>query len=116
MKSRRDSAQPENIEPYNTENFPAINLKRIDDDCVQFEEEWQAGSKPYLKDYLTGFDGGLRSALLVELLLLDIEYRMRAGQWPDPSDYETRFPGDTPAIESAFNSAVDDSRRRTNGT
>ncbi len=107
MKSHLDAAQRWNVEPYNTADFSAISLKQIDDACVHFEKAWKSGGMPALEDYLEGFDSGLRSPLLVELLLLDIEYRTRAGQSPNPTDYETRFPGETPAIESAFKSTRD---------
>lgn len=93
---------PIDAEPYLTADFSAKSLQRIDAVCVQFEKEWRAGGAPTIESCLDGFEDELRTALFTELLFLDIEYRTGAGQTPSPADYETRFPGDTPVIESAF--------------
>ncbi len=105
MKSLPDNSQQMQRAAYNTASFSASNLQRIDSVCIRFEEAWKSGQTPGLESYLDGFEDELRSALFTELLLLDIDYRLRIGQTPDPADYETRFPGETPAIESAFKSA-----------
>src|SRR5262249_28912990 len=52
-----------------------------------------------LEDYLNTCSEPERSALLGQLLLLDWEYRRRAGDDPR-DDYLTRFPGDSTLIEA----------------
>ena len=39
------------------------------------------------------------TALLRQLLLLDVEYAHRAGETPRPGDYQTRLPHDSGLIE-----------------
>src|SRR5262245_25416755 len=77
--------------------------RRIDRVCDRFETAWKAGQTPRLEEYLDACGeperSRLRSALLGQLLLLDWEYRRRAGDDPR-SDYLTRFPGDSTLIEA----------------
>jgi tetratricopeptide (TPR) repeat protein/tRNA A-37 threonylcarbamoyl transferase component Bud32 len=60
--------------------------------CDRFEEAWKARPRP--EEYLGAAAGPARSALLHQLLLLDWEYRRRAGDDPRAEDYYPRFPGD----------------------
>ncbi|MEZ6061910.1 MAG: serine/threonine-protein kinase [Planctomycetaceae bacterium] len=53
---------------------------RIDAVCDEFELAWQNGSAPVVPEWLDLVDAELRSALLSELIRIDLEYRMRAGQ------------------------------------
>src|SRR5262249_46843914 len=73
--------------------------RRIDQACDRFEAAWKAEQRPRLEDYLAACGGPQRSALLGQLLLLDWEYRRRAGDDPR-SEYLTRFPGDSTLIEA----------------
>src|SRR5262249_40407202 len=73
--------------------------RRIDRVCDRFEAAWKAGQGPRLEDYLNACGEPERSALLGQLLLLDWEYRRRAGDDPR-DDYLTRFPGDSTLIEA----------------
>jgi hypothetical protein len=65
---------------------------QVDAVCLRFEAAWQAGQRPGIEDYLADAQEPLRSALLRELLKLDIEYRQKAGESPSPEDYRDRFP------------------------
>ena len=78
------------------------SLQLIDEVCSRFESDWQSGQIPVVEEYLQLVQQDLRSPLLIELLLLDIDYRTQAGQFPVRSDYDTRFPDETQAIENAF--------------
>ena len=73
--------------------------RRVDQTCDHFEAAWKAGRRPRLDEYLNGVVEPERPALLRQLLLLDWDYRRRAGDDPRPSDYQTHFPGDVTLIE-----------------
>jgi len=60
--------------------------------CDRFEAAWQAGTEPRLEDFLAEAPHVLRSALLRELILLDIEYRQARGQSYSTATYRQRFP------------------------
>jgi WD40 repeat protein/serine/threonine protein kinase len=64
----------------------------LDRVCDAFEAAWLAGTPPAIGEYLGGVAPEDRSALLQELILLDIHYRRHAGGEPQPADYLDRFP------------------------
>ncbi|HZY84606.1 MAG TPA: serine/threonine-protein kinase, partial [Gemmataceae bacterium] len=74
--------------------------RRIDQACDRFEAAWKAGRRPPPEEYLGAAGGSGRAALLRQLLLLDWDYRRRAGDAPRPGDYHPRFPGDPALIEA----------------
>src|SRR5262245_16004095 len=72
--------------------------RRIDKACVAFEAAWAGGGRPRLEDFLAPDAGAeVRTALLRELVLLDVHYRARAGESPSPADYQERFTDLDPA-------------------
>ena len=71
-------------------------IRQIDRACDRLEAAWKAGRRPAPEEYLGGPGGPGRSALLRQLLLLDWDYRRRAGDEPRPEDYQTRFPATRP--------------------
>ena len=74
------------------------DARRIDLVCDRFESAWQAGPPPQVEDYLD-VDTALRSVLLRHLLLLDWEYRRRAGDDPRPEEYHQRFPEEVSLVD-----------------
>src|SRR5262249_37824500 len=66
--------------------------RRTDQVCTDFERAWQAGQRPDIEECLRTAPEAERPTLLRELILLEIEYRRRAGQEPRPADYRQRFP------------------------
>jgi len=66
--------------------------RRINEVCKRFEAAWRAGSPPCLEDYLLGWEGEERAALLGELVPLDLDYRRAAGHELAAADYVLRFP------------------------
>src|SRR5579862_235731 len=57
----------------------------------RFEKAWRAGLAPRLDDFVG--DGAVnRQILLVELVHVDLEYRLKAGQKTVVQDYLSRFP------------------------
>ena len=61
--------------------------RRIDEVCNRFEAAWKAGTPPAVADFLDGWSGPPRRALLRELVLLDIHYRRRHGRSVDADGY-----------------------------
>ena len=72
--------------------LPPSLAARVDAVCNQFEAAWKDGRRPHIEDFLGGWEGPERSALLRELLPLDAYYRRGAGETCRPEDYQTRFP------------------------
>ena len=79
---------------------------RVDRVCRWFEDEWNAGRRLRLEDCLTEFDESVRDALLVELIALEVELRMNAGESPVADEYVSRFPAAQWAVTLAFQDAI----------
>jgi WD40 repeat protein/predicted Ser/Thr protein kinase len=56
----------------------------------QFERAWRSGQRPVLDDYLAR--GGDRPGLLKQLVLADLECRLKAGEAARVEEYLTRYP------------------------
>ncbi len=74
----------------------------IDESCDRFEEAWKAGRRPRIEDELAALPPASRPVLLRVLLELELAYRRRGGELPEPGEYHGRFPGQETAIASAF--------------
>ena len=83
-------------------SLPLDAKERIDRVCWTFEEAWRNGGSPKAEEFLGDAAGEERSALVIELLLLDLNYRQRQGETPKADDYQARFRGDETLIEQAF--------------
>jgi len=70
--------------------------QRVDQECDRFEAAWRGGSRPSIKDFLEGWSGPERLALLRHLILVDVECRRGRPDCP-PEDYQARFPDLEPA-------------------
>jgi serine/threonine protein kinase/Tfp pilus assembly protein PilF len=79
--------------PDESASLPPFLSDAIDAACDRFEEAWRApGGRPRIEEYLEKVTGSERPLLLVELVLLDLFYRSRAGEPLRPEDYLARFP------------------------
>jgi serine/threonine-protein kinase len=78
----------------------SAEARRIDQICDRFEAAWKAGQRPVLEEYLRAAGEPERSVLLRQLLLLDWDFRRRAGDRPAGGDYLARFPGDQALIDA----------------
>jgi WD40 repeat protein/serine/threonine protein kinase len=70
-------------------------MHRLDQACDRFEAAWKtaaADQRPRIEDYVGEVAEPERAALVHELILLDIDYRRRAGDYPRAEDYRDRFP------------------------
>src|SRR5712692_1426222 len=66
--------------------------RRIEHVCNRFETAWKAEPPPRIEDYLDGWTGPERLALLRELVLLDVDYRQGRGMVWRRDEYRERFP------------------------
>ena len=81
-------------------------VERVDQVCDRFEAEWKTERRPMIEDYLDGATGQERSALLRELLKLEVQLARCDGGAPTPRDYYATFPGDAALIDSVFHEAA----------
>src|SRR5262245_18637393 len=86
--------------------------RQIDQACDRFEAAWKAGQRPHPEDCLGTAGEPVRTALLRQLLLLDWDYRRRAGDDPRAADYHPRFPGDPDVIEAVCREMTESSDRK----
>jgi len=83
-------------------DLPLELVHRIDLVCDRFEEAWRRGERPRAEDFLDGFDGPHRLALLRDLMAAEIDARRRLGERPRPDEYRERSPRDAAVIGDAF--------------
>jgi WD40 repeat protein len=78
------------------ENLPTAAstalLEWVDVQADGFEASWRHGPPPALAAFLAGVQGPRRTALLKELVLIDLEYRWRGGERRKVEDYLRDFP------------------------
>jgi WD40 repeat protein len=95
MLAAGDHAMSDQPQP-NRETWPPSVVERVDNVCDRFEAAWQSAEstahRPRIEDYLGDTPEPERSALLHELIALEIEYRRQAGEHPSTEEYYTRFP------------------------
>ncbi len=82
--------------------------RRVDARCDEFEQALAASQSPDIESFLTGLAAQEREALLVELLGLEVDFRVTRREQPAVSDYALRFP-ELSAEQIA--AVVDNSRR-----
>ncbi len=99
-QSKPDSASGSDSgpRPHNTPSLGAV----VDRLCDAFESAWQAGDRPSIESSLEKAPKSYRSALLWELLLLELTYREKLGEIPQASDYRDRFSEDQMLVDRAF--------------
>ena len=98
-------------------NFPAderdlatqsqLSDEQLEAACRQFENAWKASrswaERPSIEQFFVGSTASERSALLCELVMLDLEYQVRRGGLkPERGDYQSRFPDNPGAVARAF--------------
>jgi serine/threonine protein kinase/formylglycine-generating enzyme required for sulfatase activity len=83
-------------------DLPHDLVRRVEAACRRFEEEWPAGRRPALEDYLGQVPAAARGVLLAELLRVEVAYRRRAGEVPLAAEYQARLPGDSALVATFF--------------
>jgi eukaryotic-like serine/threonine-protein kinase len=77
-------------------------LKRIGPICDAFEAEHRRGAEPVIEEYLSKVETTDRSALLLELVKLDREYRVASGKALPFAEYIARFPNEQSLLRSVL--------------
>jgi serine/threonine protein kinase/formylglycine-generating enzyme required for sulfatase activity len=86
--------------------LPSGALRQISAVCSKFEELCSAGPPwPRLEEFLAGTEGDFRTALLGELVRLDVRHRTAAGEAVRPEEYRTRFPGQEEPVDRTLSEA-----------
>ncbi len=80
----------------------------VEEACNRFEAAWRAGAAPRIEAYLGDTPEPALSALLRELLALEVEYRLGGGDTPTPAEYDARFPGHAGLIREVLAGARTD--------
>jgi eukaryotic-like serine/threonine-protein kinase len=78
--------------------------------CEEFETRWRAGDRLALEDLVGRVEPSSRPALLEELLMLELELRRGAGEYPALAEYRSRFPDQVDRVDAAFAHAAAASR------
>lgn len=65
---------------------------QIESICDEFDRIWAGGQRPELEGILDRAPKALRGPLIRELVLIDCEWRRKAGEMPDIEEYRRRFP------------------------
>lgn len=65
---------------------------KIDQVCDAFERAWREGAAPQIEEFLQETVLPDHSTLLLELVRLDVYYRLRRGDTPRLEEYAARFP------------------------
>ncbi len=92
-------------DPRADPNLTLETIRRVDDVCTIFERKWRGGERPRLEDLLAGSVCLDYSALLRELLAIEIELRLRAGEQPVAAEYVKRFPIQHNIVDLVFQEA-----------
>jgi serine/threonine protein kinase len=75
--------------------------RRIDELCDRFETEWRSG-RTLIETYLGSWQGPARSALLGELLRVELEHRHLLAVSPTEEEYRRRFPDEDALLADLF--------------
>src|SRR5262245_9092722 len=96
---------------------PAADWSALKDAVVRFENGWLQGLRPLIDDYLPS-DVPLRLRVLIELVHIDLEMRLRSGENARVEDYLTRYPelaGDRAVLLELIAAEHDWRQRRDSG-
>jgi serine/threonine protein kinase len=91
--------------------LPVDDELRLDRMCDEFEQAWRSGSPPQIEQYIDKQSLDTSRVLLVELIRLDLFYRMRVSQSVSADDYVGRFPElDTSLLQDLVETAEADAK------
>jgi hypothetical protein len=82
--------------------LPLPLARQVEAAYQRFESAWRAGQRPPIEDHLGGLPELARTALLPELLELELSCRRRAGEAVRQEEYLRRFPEHAALIGSIF--------------
>ena len=87
---------------WQDEDLPLAVRRRIDRECLAFEDAWKSGGSPAIEDFLPAIPEAERAIFFRELLLVDIAYRRQRGEAPAAAEFEARFPDRCRLIAAAL--------------
>jgi hypothetical protein len=82
--------------------LPAELIPLLEKVCDQFEAALRAGERPRIERYLESMPEPPRSALMRELLVLDLAYGDQGSDRRTLDEYLARFPGQEDVVRAAF--------------
>lgn len=77
-------------------------IQAADDLCDRFEAAWKHGEHPSLEQCLEAASGLDRETLLLDLLIIELEFRTARGEEVTPEEYHARFPDEEHIVRSVF--------------
>jgi tetratricopeptide (TPR) repeat protein/tRNA A-37 threonylcarbamoyl transferase component Bud32 len=84
------------------QSLPIAALEQIHRECEQFEDSWGSGAARKMEEFLADQQEPVRSALLRELLKVELELRQKLAETVEPNEYRQRFPDDIELVDSVF--------------
>ncbi len=75
-----------------SDSLPWSLARHVDQVCDQFELAWRENSRPRIEDFLGDASEPERSALVRELICLEVHFRRARGEDCCSAEYEARFP------------------------
>lgn len=79
-----------------------VRLRAIDAVADRFDAAWSAGQTPRIEEFLSEAPAEWRSAVLTELLAIELEWRTRRGLAVSPDDFRRRFAQESAAVNAAL--------------
>jgi hypothetical protein len=78
----------------------------VDEVGERFDAAWREGGRPRLEEFLAGAAGSVRTALLRQLLKVELYYRRLAGESHSAEDYRQHLPGNAETVAAVFAEAT----------
>src|SRR5262245_58670771 len=91
--------------PTDRWSLPLERDQHLSQVCDAFESAWRAGQRPRIVDHCKDVAEPDRSALLCELLRLELAYRHQVGERPAAAEYQALFPEHAALVSTVFQEA-----------
>ena len=91
------------VEPIVPGVSPLVQKEQL---CDEFEEAFQAGSKPQIEAFLARAADSCHDKLLESLLEIELDNRSKSGESLCLEQYRNRFPADADRVEAIFRRVV----------
>jgi eukaryotic-like serine/threonine-protein kinase len=82
--------------------LPLALMDLVDDACDCFEAEWRGGGRPRIETYLSQAPASAISAMLLELLILELELSRATVSRPSDEEFRARFPAHAAVVDAAL--------------
>ena len=110
VRGSRAGSEPKHLMPTQLSDFPGSSWQRLSPEsqsqlrsrCEAFDEAWRQGRQPELNEFWRADSPAERSALLFELLCVDLRHRATLGSLPTREQYLRRYSEQSDIVDSAF--------------